>query len=318
VLKRLVFTAFFLIINLSVLVSLGQREDAGFPESGLTIIVPYAEGGGTDTTSRAIAKALEKILNRPVRVENRLGGSGAVGLIAGAAAVPDGYTLTMTTREIVSLPALGLAQISREDFSLLGLINKEAAVLVVASGSPWRSLDELFAYAASEPGKLRFASAAKPHFYILELENRLGVQFNKIPYNGAAKAIPAVADGQADFTLANPGELKDWLDTGEVRALGIMDEFRSSSMPDVPTFRELGIDITSYTWRGLAAPVDTPPEVLSILEKAVEKACGDPEFIAEMERAQYSLHYMNAYDFKEFLIHDEMTIREILRRISGN
>ncbi len=316
-LKHLVSGLFLLLMTLSSLMSMGRGEDAAFPESGLTIIVPYAEGGGTDACARAIAKALERILNQPVRVVNKLGGSGAVGMIAGAAAVPDGYTLTMTTREIVSLPALGLAQISREDFSLLGLINKEPAVLVVSSSSPWQSLDELFAAAANE-GKIRFASAAKPHFYILELENRMGVQFNKIPYNGAAMAIPAVVQGQADFTLANPGELKEGLESGAVRALGIMDEFRSSAMTETPTFRELGIDITSYTWRGLAAPVDTPPEILSILERAVEAACRDPEFIEEMERAQYSLYYMNAYDFEDFLVHDEMTIKDILKRISGN
>ncbi|MBF9016403.1 MULTISPECIES: tripartite tricarboxylate transporter substrate binding protein [unclassified Oceanispirochaeta] len=296
----------------------GNKEHQDFPSKSLTIIVPYSEGGGTDTIARSIGASLEKILKQEVFIENKLGGSGAVGMISGAAAIPDGYTLTMVTRELVSLPAQGLAEITRDDFQLLGLVNKDSAVLVVAGDSSYESLDQIIENARKTPGKLRFASAAKPHFYILEFENHENIMFNKIPYNGAAKAIPAVSEGHADFTLANAGELKVWLNEGKVRALAIMADERAVSLPDVPTFKELGYDITSFTWRGLAVPLDTDKETLNILQDAVREACSDPSFIQTMSKELYSLDYMNAHIFSQFIEMDNKTITAILEKMASD
>jgi len=294
----------------------GNKEHQDFPSKSLTIIVPYSEGGGTDTIARSIGASLEKILKQEVFIENKLGGSGAVGMISGAAAIPDGYTLTMVTRELVSLPAQGLAEITRDDFQLLGLINKDSAVLVVAADSSYESLDQIIDNARKTPGKLRFASAAKPHFYILEFEDSEDILFNKIPYNGAAQALPAVVSGQADFTLANPGELMPLLKDGAIRALGIIDTARAAGLENIPTFPELGLNIVSYTWRGLAVPAGTPESLCRELENMLAAACRDDDFIREMEDAAFTLRYMNALDFSGFIERDAEAIRGILSLMS--
>jgi len=313
--NKLIPAVLILMIQIVPVFPAGKGDPRPEHAEPLTIIVPFAEKGGTDAVARILAPSLEKQLGRKVQVVNRVGGSGAIGMIAGAASVPDGNTMTMITREVVSLSAMGLAQITRSDFRLLGLVNQEPAVLVVASDSPFLTLDDLIGEARDKRGKIRFASAAKPHFYILEFEDREDILFNKIPYNGAAQALPAVMEGQAEFTLANPGELMPYLKAGKIRALGIMDDKRCTGLPDVPTFSELGLPIQSYTWRGLAVPAGTSGEICDELESVVEKACLDPEFLGKMEKAAYTLKYMNALDFSAFIARDEEAIRTILSRM---
>lgn len=314
--RRIEYIGFLLLILYSPCIySFGNKESHSFPNHPITIIVPYAENGGTDVIARALGFSMEKILGQPVIIENKLGGSGAAGMIAGAAAIPDGYTLTMITREMVSLPALGLAEISREDFQLLALINKDPAVLVVSGDSPYTSLDQLVREAKNRPGKIKFASPAKPHFYILEFENSQDIIFNKIPYNGAAMAIPAVINGQADFTLVNLGELWEELQTGRVRALAVMANQALAAIPNIPTFKELGYDITSFTWRGLVVPSKTPETIRKILEDAVEQASKNPSFTQILQDTKYSWEYLGSNDFSDFIDQDKKTITAILERV---
>jgi len=316
ILRRIEYIWFLLLILYSPYIySTGNKENNNFPNHPITLIVPYAENGGTDVIARALGFPMEKILGQPIIIENKLGGSGAAGMISGVAAIPDGYTLTMITREVVSLPALGLAEISRDDFKLLALINKDPAVLVVSGDSPYTSLDQLVREAKDRPGKIKFASPAKPHFYILEFENSQNIIFNKIPYNGAAMAIPAVINGQADFALVNPGELWEELKIGRVQALAVMANQRTASMPNVPTFKELGYDITSFTWRGLGVPSKTPETIRKVLEDTVEQAFNDPSFAQIMQDAKYSREYFGSDDFSDFIDQDIKTIKAILERV---
>ncbi len=312
-----IFLLLFVMVSVSSFPS-GRQEQTQFPDHSLKIIVPYAKGGGTDAIARALGASMTRIIGYPVRIENILGGSGAIGMISGAAAIPDGYTLTMVTRELVSLPALGLAQISKDDFKLLGLINKDPAVLVVAAESPYSSLTQIIDDAKKFPGKVRFASPAKPHFYILEFESRQNIIFNKLPYNGASRAITAVLDGNADFTLVNPGEIRKWVQEKRVKALAIMADERIPDMPEVPTFRELGYNITSFTWRGLVVPLGTPERIRIILEKIVKKACRTPSFIDAMRKEEYSVEYLDGDDFLHFIDQDSKTITAILKGIAEN
>lgn len=296
----------------------GKRESYKFPNHDFKIIVPYAKGGGTDSIARVLGASMEKYLGFTVHIVNILGGSGAIGMISGAASVPDGYTLTMVTRELVTLPALGLAQISKDDFKLLGLINKDPAVLVVSAESTYSSLSQIVRDAKNNPGEIRFASPAKPHFYILEFENRQDIIFNKIPYNGASKAINAVINGQADFTLVNPGEIIKWIKKGSVNVLAIMSDERSPSLPTVSTFQELGYNITSFTWRGLVVPLGTPESIRQTLAEVVKKACMDVMFINKMEKADYRIKYLNAKKFLQFINKDTKVFKTILEEITKN
>ncbi len=293
-----------------------KRESGVFPSREMTVIVPFSRGGGTDMVARALSRRVEKIIGYPVKVENILGGSGATGLIAGAAAVPDGYTVTMVTRELVSLPAVGVAQITKDDFKLLALVNRDPALMAVPTSSAYKSPDEIMRAAEQFPGRIRFASAAKPHFYILELEYKTGLNFNKIPYNGAAESIPGLIAGDSDFTLANPGELKPWLDKKMVRPLALMAAERSSFLPQVPTFHELGYELYSSTWRGMGVPARTSPEIIDKLESIFAQAVTDPVFRVDLQVEHYTAEYLDAENFRFFVEDDQLATNNLVENLN--
>lgn len=179
---------------------------ADFPAKNIRMIVPFSAGGGTDAVARALASSAEKHLGQPVVVMNKTGGSDAVGMTEGANSKPDGYTVTLVTREIAWLPQMGLAQISPANFDLIALINEDPAIMLVQPDSKFTSVKDVLEAAKATPGSVKFASTAKPNFYLLALELNQKVKLNQISYNGAAEAIPALMGGHVDFTMVNPGE----------------------------------------------------------------------------------------------------------------
>ncbi len=314
--KRLVSVLVGILLVTALLHAGGAAEDeVDYPRDDISLIVPFAAGGGTDAVGRALANAVENYLEVPVTVVNRTGGSGAVGMTEGATARPDGYTLTMITREIVSLPLMGLADITADDFELIRLVNMDPALVAVQPDSPYESIHDLLADARENPGDILFASTAAPNFYILTIENDQGVSFNHIAYDGAAEAIPSVIGGHTDFTIANPGEMIGQIEGGELRPLAVMAEERLDALPDIPTFMEEGLDLVSGTWRGIAVPQGTPAEVGDVLEEAFANAVADPSFVEFMENAQLGIHNLGADEFRTFISNDTEVIRSIVDEI---
>ncbi|AEE92224.1 conserved exported protein of unknown function [Tepidanaerobacter acetatoxydans Re1] len=289
-----------------------EKVVTDFPKKNIELIVPFAAGGGTDAVARALANAAEKQLGQPVVIVNKTGGSGAVGMTEGANSKPDGYTVTMITREIVSLPLMGLASISADDFDLIANINQDPAMILVKSDSKYNSAKDLLDDAKKNPGQIKFASTAKPNFYVLALEIDQDVKFNHIPYNGAAEAIPAVLGGHVDFTITNPGEALSQIKAGQLRPLAVMADSRLENLPDVPTLKEEGIDVVSGTWRGLAVPKGTPKEVKDILSDAFKKACEDEQFVDFMEKSTLGIYYLDAEEFRTFIDNDTELLSKIV------
>lgn len=288
---------------------------ADFPAKNVKLIVPFSAGGGTDAVARAVANIAEKYLGQPVVVINKTGGSGAVGMTEGAMAKKDGYTLTMITREIAWLPQMGLAQITPDNFDLVGLVNQDPAIALVRPDSSFKSVKEIVEATRKDPQSVKFASTAKPNFYLMALELNQDVSFNQIPYNGAAEAIPAVMGGHVDFTMVSPGEAIAQIKAGQLVGLGIASDVRSSTLPDVPTMMEQGIDVITGTWRGLAAPKGTPESTLKVLEEAFGKAVADPEFVEFMAKRNLGIRYMDAADFKVFLDGDVKQLTQIVEAV---
>lgn len=293
----------------------GVQDVADYPTKSINLIVPFSAGGGTDSTARALAKSAEKYLGQPIVIMNKTGGSGAVGMTAGATATPDGYTITMITREIVSLPLMGLAQISPDDFELIRLVNLDPALLCVKPDSKYENIQQIVEDARSNPGSVKFASTAKPNFYILALENNQNIKFNQIPFNGAAEAIPSVLGGHTDFTIAGPGELISQIEGGQLRPVAIMAPERIEALPNVPTFKEEGLDITSGTWRGIAVPKEIPADIKARLEDAFAKAVNDQDFIDFMVKAKLGIYDLNSEDFGNYINNDSKIITEIIAQL---
>ena len=285
---------------------------ADYPTKNIRLVVPFGAGGGTDAVGRTLANSAKDILGQNIAVMNRTGGAGAVGMSFGAQQRADGYTLTVVTREIASLPQMGLMQHDASDFKLIRLVNLDPAVVLVPADSPFNTINDLIAEAKKGEGKVKFASTAAPNFYLMALEKDQNIKLNAIPYNGSSEAIPAVLGKHTDVTMVTPGEAIAQLRSGQLKALGVMSEERISYIPDVPTLKEQGVDVTTGTWRGIGAPKDTPDEIIEILGKAFDEAMATEEFKEFMAKGAMTIHPMNAEEFTSFVEQDAKSLGALI------
>lgn len=284
-----------------------------YPSKNINLVVPFSAGGGTDAVARKLGSLLEKELGTTIVIVNKTGGAGALGMTYGATQKKDGYTLTMITREIVSLPLMKLSPINYNNFELVSLINMDPAIVLVDKSSKYQNFQELIEDAKKNPEKVKFASTANPNFYALAIEKGASVKFNHIPYNGAGEVIPALLGKHADFSLMGPGEAIGQLKAGQLRALGVMDEQRIASLQNIPTLKEQGYNIVSGTWRGIAVPKGTDKKIIEKLEQSIKKVVDSKEFKDFMMKSNYGIKYLDSKEFKTFIEKDSEAISKVIK-----
>lgn len=288
------------------------KQAPKYPTKAIQLIVPYAAGGGTDAVGRSLAEALKNVLKQDVVVINKTGGAGAVGMNEGLNANPDGYTITMVTREVAILPLLGQAPFKTLDFKYIGNVNVDPEVVVVSSNSPYKTIEDLIAAMKANPGKLKFAAASAPNFYGIQFAQEAGVSFVTVPFQGAAPAMTEILGGRSDFGIYNPGEIKAQVEGGKLRALAVMSDKRVPGIKDMPTFKEKGLNIMCGTYRGIAVPPKTSDEVAKVLEAAVAQAVKDPKFVDFMNKSFLGIDYKNPADFKAMVEADMKVLQPVV------
>lgn len=299
--KRIVGT----VLSVALLASAAfAAKPVKYPTKGITVICPWGAGGGTDAVLRGICKAAEKELGKTITVENKTGGSGAIGHAAIKNAKKDGYTLGMITFELNSLPQQGLIDFTYADYDPLIRVNADAATLTVKADAPYNSVKEFVDYCKKNPGKVSIGNSAPGSVWHIGaglLADKTGIVVKHVPFEGAAGAVTALAGGHIQAVSVSLAEVKSQLDAGNVKVIGIMDEKRPASYPNIKTFKEQGYDITYYTWRGLALPKGVDPAIKQILVDAFTKAEKDPEFVKMAGNMNLNLAYLNSEDFAKFL-----------------
>lgn len=299
--KRIVGT----VLSVALLASVAfAAKPVKYPTKGITVICPWGAGGGTDAVLRGICKAAEKELGKTITVENKTGGSGAIGHAAIKNAKKDGYTLGMITFELNSLPQQGLIDFTYADYDPLIRVNADAATLTVKADAPYNSVKEFVDYCKKNPGKVSIGNSAPGSVWHIGaglLADKTGIVVKHVPFEGAAGAVTALAGGHIQAVSVSLAEVKSQLDAGNVKVIGIMDEKRPASYPNIKTFKEQGYDITYYTWRGLALPKGVDPAIKKILVDAFTKAEKDPEFVKMAGNMNLNLAYLNSEDFAKFL-----------------
>ena len=283
----------------------GEKE--AYPQKQIELIVPYAAGGGTDAFARAFADAANKLLPQPIGVVNKTGGGGAVGMSEGAKAEPDGYTVTLVTVEMTTLPPLGLASFTPEDFRPVARLNADPAAITVRADAPWNTIDEFIAYAKENPGKVRIGNSGTGaiwHLAATALEQKIGTKFNHIPFDGANPAVTSLLGGHIEAVSVSPAEVAAQVEAGKVKVLAVMADERVEKLPDVPTLKEKGIDLSIGTWRGLAVPKDTPDEVVNVLQDVAKKVTEDKAFTDILDKMNLGVSYADDAAFQEAIQKD--------------
>lgn len=303
----------------TLLVAGGSPAYAEWPERPITMIIPWAAGGGTDATGRILASLMEQKLGQTINVVNRPGGGGVVGHSEISNAKPDGYTLGLITTELSMYSLTGSSELTYENYRLLGLYNSDPYILSVRVDSPFKTAEDLMAALRADANKVKVAGTNQGgpnHLAYVRLVKALGG--NKafwVPAEGAAPALQLLASGAVDVVISGIAEAESLIGAGEIRAITYMDSKRSDYLPDVSSAAEAGnIEfVTISGWRGLAGPKGLPDEVVSKIEEALAEVAGSAEFLEFMNSKKYNVSVLSAKDFEEYLAVRQQAFGDALR-----
>lgn len=315
--KRRLFVSLVLLVLTAMVAAACSGSSGEYPSKPVEIVVPFNAGGAVDTTIRIIAAEAEKILGQKILVVNKGGGGAVEGQSYVARAKPDGYTLLAATSSLVTNTLTKDVDYSIDSFEPIIMYNWDPEVFVVYADAPFETL-----YDVIEEGKRNPVSHATSghstshHIAALLLEKATGTQFKYVHTKGGSEQTPMIAGGHALTGLSAWGEVRPMVEQGKLRILAVMSEERDPRIPDVPTFKELGIDLVYGAWRGIAAPKGTPAEIIEKLEDAFRKALESDEVKTKFTEAGFPHMIASAEDFGEYMRADHAMLAEVLSQLS--
>jgi tripartite-type tricarboxylate transporter receptor subunit TctC len=250
----------------------------------IRIVLGYPAGASSDSLTRIVAEQMGKILKQTVIVDNKAGAGGRIGNETVKAAPPDGSTLLLTPVATMSIfPHSYAGQLRYDpfkDFAPVAHLSNFQIGLAVNAQVPAKTLADYVALVKADPAKNGFyasaASGSLPHFFGVMFGKAAGITLTHVPYKGTAPAMQALASGEVIALSTVVADIKSVVDAGKARILAVAGDQRDASVPDVPTFRELGYDLVAQPWYALFAPAGTPPAVIERLSKAAISAVQDP------------------------------------------
>jgi tripartite-type tricarboxylate transporter receptor subunit TctC len=262
---------------------------AAFPDKPLRLVVPFPPGGGTDLIGRQLAEGMTRDLGQTVIVENRGGGSTIIGTETVAKAPADGYTLLLATFAHAVNPALHrkLPYSTLDAFAPVALIGRSPNVLVVSPKAPFKTVQDILAYARAHPGKLTFGSygnGTSAHLAGEMFKSLAHVDIVHVPYRGSGPALTDLMGGQIDMMFSTVSSVSQLVKSGQLRALAVTSAQRSPSHPDWPTVAESGVPgYVVESWYGIYAPAGTPAGVIARLNTSLKAAVQAPGFRRNVE-----------------------------------
>ncbi|HYN11335.1 MAG TPA: tripartite tricarboxylate transporter substrate binding protein [Burkholderiales bacterium] len=267
---------------------------AAYPERPVKLIVPWAAGGDTDNIFRPFAPLLQKQIGQTVVIANIGGASGTKGAKEAKESPPDGYTLYAVHDYIHSTYYAGVADVQYSDFEPICLLTSTPSVLTASPKTPWKSWQELLADAKARPGQITVGAtlASTSHFFPALIEQAAGIKFKYVSYEGLAPRMNAILGGHIDLTDANLTQ-KGKVEAGQLKFLAIATEKRSPELPNVPTLKELGINVVYDVNRGIVAPKGTPADVIAKLGSACAAAVKEQAFADAMKLQGTLVRYMD-------------------------
>jgi tripartite-type tricarboxylate transporter receptor subunit TctC len=296
---------------------------APFPSHTVTLIVPFAPGGGTDGTARLLAQKLSTLWGQQMIVENRGGAGGIVGMELAARAKPDGYTLVMGNVGTLAInPALykKLPYDPQRDFAPISMMAELPIVLVVTPSLPAANVKEFVALAKQQPNKMSYASSGTGNSTHLAAEifaAASGTSFVHVPYKGGGQANTDVMAGHVQFQFTSIFGNVGLIESGKMRALGVASDTRALALPKVPTLAEAGVPNAEMgSWVGLFAPAGTPQSVIDKVAADMRTVVNAPD-VRDLLIAQGTIpRTTTPAEFEKIIAADTKKFGELIRRLN--
>ncbi|HXZ34428.1 MAG TPA: tripartite tricarboxylate transporter substrate binding protein [Thermodesulfobacteriota bacterium] len=300
-LRKYSFALFFL-VTITLLIMGLTSAGAAYPDRPIKMIVPWAAGGDTDAICRVIAASMEKNLGKPVVIVNITGASGTVGAREAKKAAPDGYTILSVHDFIHTTLHTGVADLSYKDFEPVCLLTSTPSVFAAYGKTPWKSMKELIEDAKKRPEQITVGATlgSTSHFFPAMIAQAAGIKWKYVSYEGTAPRMTALLGGHVLVGETNLTQL-DKVKAGQLKMFAIATAKRLPEIPDVPTLKELGIDIVYAVNRGIVAPKGTPEAALAKLEEACAKASKDPAVMDSMKKQGTFVEFLDRKAYADFL-----------------
>ena len=293
---------------------------AAYPEGPITVVVPYGAGGAMDITARLFAKYAEKICGQPVVVTNVPGGSGSVGAMDVLKSRNGGYKVLIfdpgpgfVTTKTNKVPFNTV-----KDFMMAGRQTSDVRVIAVRAGDErYANAEQFFAYVKANPGKVNVATpgARTDGSISLTLLNRVGgFEMVNLPCSGANEAKSNLLGGHVDAAGLSISDCLPLIADKKIVVIGICDAQRNAMMPDVPTFRELGVDVVWKTSRGYGFKKGTDPEIVAYFDELIKKVSENPDYATELKNIGCPVDYLGREEYTKYVEQNLATIAEILNK----
>ena len=277
---------------------------ADFPTRPIRLLVGFPAGGPTDITMRVIAENAGKILGQPVIIENKPGAGGTLPASTVVTSQPDGYTVGQSPLGIFRMPyTQKMTWDPLKDLTYVINLTGYTFGMTVPANSPFKTWQEFVAYAKANPGKVTYGSAGgnltSPHLTMERIAEAAGIQLTHVPYKGSADLAQALLGGHV-MAAADSSAFVPYVEGGKARLLNVWSEKRMARFPDVPTMRDLGINIVQTSPYGLVAPKGTPPDVVKKLHDAFKKALEEKSSVEALAKYDMLPNYMSTEQYTAY------------------
>ena len=315
-----ILTSATLIILCIVNFSVAATE---YPSKPITLILPTAPGGIGDLFGRGFASVTEKLLGKPIVVVNKPGASGQLGLTACVQAAPDGHTLAVSACSDLYAMSWEMMNgrkplVTRNDLIYIGAFTKSPHVITVPYNSPWKTLADLINDGKAKPDHYAFGSGGQygaVHVLTEILMRTAGLKFRHVPYAGGGQIVSALVGNHIDFATTTAGSTIPLARGQKVRILAVTGETRYRLIPDIPTAKELGIDMEFYGWIGIVASQKTPATIVEKLSEVFKKVTEDKSFINVVENAGEVVNPMDKNELAKFMDMDLERVEQLYKQL---
>lgn len=296
-----------LVIIMSGLIIPGQsfaKSAKKFPSRNLNILVPYSAGGSTDLQARLIADLIQQDMGRRVNVVDKPGGGGSIGMNEARRAKADGHTIILTAAgpSTVTPIRTNAGYNTTKDYEYIGQLSSVQYALAVNTNSGIDSFDQWKDAAAKDPQKWHYSTPGAGlhiHLLMVNLLERMGMDLKHIPFNGAAEAMTQLIGGHIGATMVSLPDAITHHRSGTIKIIAIASQERISQLPEVPTLKELGYNLSPGGWFGFLAPKGTPAEVIEKWRSAIGKALKVPQLLDFYKKMGMTITWTTPGQLKE-------------------